>query len=70
MDTAARRRYVFVDWLKVISMLMVVWDHLIAVRYPDMGIVRAAREYVNLPLHLIQDFGALGVSVFLIVGQK
>lgn len=67
METAARKRYVFVDWLKVISMLMIVWDHLVAVRYPDMWIVQKVSEAVNNPLGLIQHFGALGVGIFLIV---
>lgn len=67
MEVTMRKRYAFIDWLKVISMLLIVWDHLIAVRYPDMWIVQNVKEWINDPLTIIQEFGALGVSIFLIV---
>ena len=67
LGVTSRKRYVFVDWLKVISMLMVVWCHLIPMRYPDLNVVKAVREWVNTPFGLIQDFGALGVAIFYIV---
>lgn len=67
MKNVEGKRYYYIDWLKTLSMLMIVWDHLIAVRYPDMWIVENMQEWMNIPLNLIQHFGALGVSIFFIM---
>lgn len=59
---------VFIELLRGIASLIVVWDHLVAI-WGDSHAVQflplyIVREYITKPLGIIQDFGYFGVAIF------
>lgn len=56
-----------IRFLRVFATLLIVYDHFIAFRFPQWLPVHAVQHFFNRPLFLIQDFGALGVSLFFII---
>lgn len=62
---------VFIELLRGIASLIVVWDHLVAI-WGDSHAVQflplyIVREYITKPLGIIQDFGYFGVAIFFFV---
>ncbi len=60
-------RILYIQYLRVIAMFMIVYDHLGAFRNQEWIVAKFFDFYFNKPLGLIQDFGALGVSIFYII---
>lgn len=68
----ADRRYVALDALRGVAVLMVVYDHLFAVAGERIagGVfapVAAVRQWFTGPLLIIQDFGWFGVCLFFLI---
>lgn len=66
------RRYVALDALRGVAVLMVVYDHLFAVAGETMvggafAPVAYVREWLTGPLIIIQDFGWFGVCLFFLI---
>ena len=59
--------YQFINYLRVLAMALVAWPHLVANMNPTWPVLHFVQWCINRPLHLIQDFGALGVSLFFII---
>lgn len=53
-----------ISYLRVIALGMILYDHLGAMRNGKWIIKGVADLIICTPLHVIQDFGALGVSLF------
>lgn len=62
-----RRRWIFIEYLRVIAMFMVMWPHLVLYFYPQWKLSIFLEWLINRPLHIIQGFGALGVCYFLLI---
>ena len=67
----AGARIDFIDTLRGLAVLMVLWDHLVGI-YLDKShqtwwLHGWVSRYVNEPLGIIQNFGWLGVSLFFLV---
>lgn len=60
-------RIIAFDYLRVIAVFMILYDHIGAFRNPEWEIKRLLDFVVTRPLNIIQDFGALGVSIFFVI---
>lgn len=62
--------YVFIQYLRVIAMVLVLWDHLVPGAYYGMGVQPPAsivERYILWPLAITNYFGAFAVDVFFII---
>lgn len=55
------------NYLRVLAMVMILYDHLGAFRNSEWTVKKGMDLVFTTPLHIIQDFGALGVSLFFIL---
>lgn len=70
-QAAPRTRLVFLDWLRALAALLVVWDHLVGQwlsvqrrGWVPQGLVD---RFVAGPLSITQNFGWLGVAMFFLI---
>lgn len=61
------KRFYSLDYLRVIAVIMILYDHLGAFRNKEWGIKKGIDLLIATPLHIIQDFGAFGVSIFFLL---
>ncbi|WP_171632545.1 acyltransferase family protein [Paenibacillus plantarum] len=65
------KRLDFLEILRVLAVLFVIWDHMVANwldRNKQVWLpLNIIREYVTKPLAIIQDFGFLGVVIFFLI---
>lgn len=61
------KKYKFLDWLRCFGVCMIVYDHLGPLRNPEWMIAKGIGMAINIPLGIIQYFGALGVCLFFII---
>lgn len=61
------QKYEFINYLRVFAMVSVAWPHLVANMDPEWPVLHLVQWMINRPLHLIQNFGALGVSIFFVI---
>lgn len=70
-SAAPAQQFLFIDYLRALAAWAVVWDHVVAAwpaeRGIELGVTRAVRSYVTVPLGIIQDFGWLAVAVFFLI---
>ena len=70
-STSKNARFLFLDYLRVIAVLLVVYDHLCGAYPKTKGYNFLPHNYIekfiNVPLGIIQDFGFLGVSIFFVI---
>lgn len=62
-----QHKYKFIYWLRLIGMVSIVYDHLGSLRNPNWFLAKGIRHFVNMPLSIIQDFGAFSVCLFFII---
>jgi exopolysaccharide production protein ExoZ len=66
-----RARLVFLDWLRALAALLVVWDHLVgqwlAVNQRGWVPLGLVNRFVAGPLSIFQNFGWLGVAIFFLI---
>ena len=55
------------DYLRVIALFMILYDHLGGFRNPDWIVKKTIDFFFTMPLNIIQDFGAFGVSLFFLI---
>lgn len=58
----------FIDRLRAAGMFLVAWPHLTANLAPSWKPLAAVQWLINRPLAVIQNFGALGVCLFFLIG--
>ena len=67
---AQEKKYVFVDYLRVIALFLVLWDHIIPAAYYGVGATppaSIAERYIIWPLAITNYFGALATDLFFLV---
>lgn len=52
------------DYLRVIALVMILYDHLGGFYNPNWIVKKIIDSFFAVPLDIIQDFGAFGVSLF------
>lgn len=57
----------FLNLLRALAVLMIVWDHLGGFRNPDWKAAQAVDFLLTRPLGIIQSFGAFGVALFFLI---
>lgn len=63
----APKHYQSMNYLRALAVILILWCHLVGMR-TDTWIGKKAISFVfTEPLHIIQNFGALGVSIFFII---
>ena len=62
-----KKKYVLLEYARAICMLMIAYDHLGPLRKGDWWFSNLVRFLINRPLKMIDDFGALGVSIFFLL---
>ena len=62
-----KKKLVAFDYLRVIALGMIVYDHLGGFYNPNWWIKRLVDFFFAIPLNIIQDFGAFGVSLFFLI---
>ena len=62
-----KSRYVFLDYLRVIAISMIIFDHLGMLRNPEWYIGKVIENIICAPLHIISYFGAFGVVLFFLI---
>ncbi len=55
------------NYLRVLAMFMILYDHLGCLRNQEWMIKKAVDFFFSNPLFIIQDFGAFGVSLFFLI---
>ena len=60
-------KFNFLNLLRAIAILLIMWDHLGPFRIPDWRIAQIINNTINKPLNIIQYFGAFGVSLFFLI---
>lgn len=60
-------RFHSLNYLRALAVLMIVYDHLGAFRNPTWIVKKIIDFFFAIPLNIIQDFGALGVSLFFLI---
>lgn len=58
---------VSLEYLRVLAVIMIVYDHLGGLRNCNWFIKRGVDFVIATPLNVIQDFGAFGVSIFFVI---
>lgn len=58
---------VAVDYLRAIALCMILYDHLGGLFNPGWIVKRYVDFFFAVPLNIIQDFGAFGVSLFFLI---
>lgn len=69
-NISRKPNYVFIQYLRVISMILILWDHLIAGGYNNIGAIlpiSIVDRYIIWPLAITNYFGAFAVDVFFII---
>ena len=61
------KRWIFLDYFRVAAMFLVMWPHLTELINPQWQVLAGVQWLINRPLHIIQNFGALGVCYFLLI---
>ena len=56
-----------IDWLRVTAVIMILYDHMGGLRNKEWVLKRVIDGIFTVPLNIIQDFGAFGVSIFFLV---
>ena len=56
-----------ISWLRCFAIIMIVYDHIIAMRNPNWVVNKIINGMLCEPLNIIQNFGAFGVSLFLLI---
>ena len=56
-----------INYLRVLAVMMILYDHIGGLRNPEWIVKRGIDYFVTVPLNIIQDFGALGVSIFFLI---
>ena len=59
-----KERYVFLDILRCLALIMILYDHLGPFYAPEWTVAQITDTILFIPLHIIQYSGALGVSLF------
>ena len=59
-----KERYAFLDILRCLALIMILYDHLGPFYAPEWTIAQITDTILFIPLHIIQYSGALGVSLF------
>lgn len=67
MEQKVNKRLNSIAWLRFIAIIMIVYDHLVGFRKPDYIVNRFFDALLNKPLHIIQSYGAFGVSLFFLI---
>ncbi len=67
MAGSTTKRLYSLDCLRVLAVFMILYDHLGALRNEEWVVKRGIDFLFAIPLHIIQDFGALGVAVFFVI---
>lgn len=67
MEQKVNKRLNSIAWLRFIAIIMIVYDHLVGFRKPDYIVNRFLDALLNKPLHIIQSYGAFGVSLFFLI---
>lgn len=67
MNQENKKRFKFLDWLRCIGVCLIVYDHLGPLRNSEWWLSRMIENLVNIPLGIIQYFGAFGVCLFFII---
>ena len=62
-----RERFQFLDWLRCIGVLLIVYDHLGPLRNSEWFVSGILEKIINKPLGIVQYFGAFGVCLFFII---
>lgn len=62
-----RKQYHFLNFLRVLALGMILWDHLGLLRNPDWRVGKFVENNINRPLGIIQYFGAFGVVLFFLI---
>ena len=55
------------DYLRVIALVMILYDHLGGFYNPNWIVKKIIDFFFAVPLDIIQDFGAFGVSLFFLL---
>lgn len=66
-DFVPQNRLYSLDYIRVLAMFMILFDHLGLSRNTDWNLGQIINSVFCKPLHIIQYFGALGVSLFFIL---
>lgn len=61
------KRWIFLDYFRAAAMFLVMWPHLTELINPSWQVLAGIQWLINRPLHIIQNFGALGVCYFLCI---
>ena len=64
------KEYIFIQYLRVIALLLVLWDHIIPGVYYKMGVMPPAsivERYIIWPLAITNYFGAYAVDLFFLI---
>ncbi|WP_066460094.1 acyltransferase family protein [Anaerotruncus rubiinfantis] len=67
VPTPPKKEYPFLNFLRVLALAMVVWDHLGPFRNPDWRLGQLVENTLNRPLGIVQSFGGFGVILFFLV---
>lgn len=67
MEFKETGRCVSFDYLRVIAVFMILYDHLGCLRNSEWIVKKMVDYLIAVPLNIIQDFGAFGVSIFFII---
>ncbi len=67
MDTENKKQLVSLDYLRALAVTMILYDHLGGLRNADWIVKKEIDTIVAIPLAIIQDFGAFGVSLFFLI---
>ena len=58
------------DYLRVIALVMILYDHLGGFYNPNWIVKKIIDFFFAVPLDIIQDFGAFGVSLFFLLSEN
>ncbi len=61
------KKYIFLDYLRVLALSMILFDHLGMYRNSEWVVGTIIEKILCKPLHIIQYFGAVGVVIFFLI---
>lgn len=71
MENFRKESFIFVDFLRAIAVLLVLWSHLsgwwLSTNNQTLILYTAWTHFVIIPFHLYQDGGHLGVLIFFLI---